>query len=52
VLDDLDVCGVDVGICRDEVVTDDGSELLGRINGVLLGEYVGRLLLGVGRNDD
>jgi hypothetical protein len=52
VLDDLDVCGVDVGVGLDKVVANDGSELLRRIDGVLLGEDVGGLLLGVCCNDN
>lgn len=52
VLDDLDVRCVNMRVGRDEVVTNDGGELLGRINRVLLGEDVRGLLLGVGSNDD
>lgn len=52
VLNDLDVCGVNVGVAVDEVVANDRSELLRRIDGVLLGEDVGGLLLGVCCNDD
>jgi hypothetical protein len=52
VLDDLDVCGMDVRIGRDEVVTNDGSKLLRRVNGVLFGEDVCGLLLGVGSHYD
>jgi hypothetical protein len=52
VLDDLDVGGVDVRVRVYEVVTDDGGELLRRVNGVLLCEDVGGLLLGIGCNDD
>lgn len=42
---------VDVWVCVDEMVADNGSKLLGRVDGVLLCEYVGSLLLGVGSND-
>jgi hypothetical protein len=52
VLDDLDVYRVDVWVCRGEVIADNGSELLWRVNRVLLCKNVGGLLLGVGRNDD
>jgi hypothetical protein len=52
VLDDLDVCRVDMRVGRDEVITDDGGELLGGINRVLLSKDVRGLLLGVGSNDD
>lgn len=51
-LDDLDVCGVDVGVGRDKVVADNGGELLRRANGVLFRKDVARLLLGVCSNDD
>lgn len=46
-LDDLDVCGMDVGVGFHEVVANDGGELLRRIDRVLLGKDVGSLLLGV-----
>jgi hypothetical protein len=52
VLDDLDVGGMDMWVCRNEVVTDNGSELLRRINWMLLGKNIGGLLLGVGCNDN
>jgi hypothetical protein len=52
VLDDFDVTGMDMGVGLDEVVADEGSELLGGIDRVLLGENVGGLLLGVGSNND
>jgi hypothetical protein len=52
VLDDLDVSGVDMGVLGDEVVADDGSELLWGVDRVLLCEDVGCLLLGVGGYDD
>jgi hypothetical protein len=52
VLDDLDMCGMDVGVRRDEMVADNGGEMLGRVNGMLFGEDIGRLLLGIGRNHD
>jgi len=52
VLDDLDVCGVNVRIGLDEVGSDNGCEELGRCDRVLLGEYVAGLLLGVGGHDD
>jgi len=48
VLDDLDMCGVDVWVCGDEVLANDGGKLLRRIDGVLLREDVGGLLLGIG----
>jgi hypothetical protein len=51
-LNDLDVAGMDMRVGLDEVIADDGSELLRRIDGVLLCEDVGGLLLGVGSNDD
>lgn len=50
-LDDLDVCGVDVGVGLDEVVTEDSGELLGRVDGVLLRFDVDGLLLGVCSDD-
>jgi hypothetical protein len=52
VLRDVDVAGVDVRVLGDEVVADDGGEELGGLDGVLLGEDVARLLLGVGGDDD
>jgi hypothetical protein len=52
VLDDFNVGGVDVRVCVYEVVADDGGELFGRVDGVLLCEDVGGLLLGVGCDDD
>jgi hypothetical protein len=52
VLGDLDVCGVDVGVSVDKMGSDDGGELFWRIDGVLLGEDVACLLLGVRRNDN
>ena len=51
VLDDLDVCGVDVRVGLDEVGSDNGCEELGRCDRVLLGEDVAGLLLGVGGYD-
>ena len=51
-LDDLDVRGVNVRVGLDEVVANDGSELLGRVDRVLFCEYVGCLLLRVGRDYD
>lgn len=50
VLDDLDMRGMDVRVCRDEVLTNDGGKLLRGVDGVLLREDVGSLLLGVGSN--
>jgi hypothetical protein len=52
VLDDLDVDGVDMRVRVYEVVADNGGELLRRVDGVLLCEDVGGLLLGVGCDDD
>jgi hypothetical protein len=52
VLDDLDMDGVDVRVRAYEVVADYGGELLGRVDGVLLCEDVGGLLLGVGCDND
>jgi len=52
VLDDFDVAGMDVRVFVDEVVADDGGEVLGWVDGVLLCEDVGCLLLGVGCDDD
>jgi hypothetical protein len=52
VLDDLDVGGMDVRVLVDEMIAEDCGELLGWVNGVLLCENVGGLLLGVGRDDD
>lgn len=51
-LDDLDVCSVDVRIGGDEVVADDCGELLRGVDGVLLCEDVGCLLLGIGSDDN
>lgn len=51
VLDDLDVCGVDVRVGLDEVVAEERGKLLGRVDGVLLGLDVDGLLLGVCGND-
>jgi hypothetical protein len=51
-LDDLDMRGVDVGVGLDEVLADNGSELLGGVDGVLLGKDVRGLLLGVGSDND
>lgn len=50
-LDDLDVCGMNVGVGLDKVVAENGSELLGRIDGVLFGENVDGLFLGVCSDD-
>jgi hypothetical protein len=52
VLDDLDVCGVDVGVGFDEVRADYGGEGLGWTDGVLLCEDEACLLLGVGCDYD
>lgn len=52
VLDDLDVRGMDVRVLVHKVVCEDGGELLGWVDGVLFGEDVGGLLLGVGGYDD
>jgi hypothetical protein len=52
VLDDLDMGGMNVRVGLDKVVADNGSELLGRVDGVLFGEDVGCLLLRVGRDYD
>lgn len=52
VLDNLDVCGVNMRIGVNEVVSDDGGESLRRADGILLGENVAGLLLGVCRNND
>lgn len=46
------MCCVDMGVRLDEVVANDGRELLGRVNGMLLCEDVGGLLLRVGRDHD
>lgn len=51
-LDDFDVGSVDVRVLLDEVFGEDGGELFGRVDRVLLCEDVGSLLLGVGGNDD
>ena len=50
-LDDLDVCGVDVRVRFDEVVAENGGELFGWVNGVLFCEDVDGLLLGVCGDD-
>ena len=50
VLNDLDVGGVNMRVGLDKVVANDGSKLLGRVDGVLLGEDVCCLLLRIGRN--
>jgi hypothetical protein len=52
VLNDLDVCGVDVRVGVDEVVANYGSKLLRRVDRVLFGEDVSCLLLGVCSNND
>jgi hypothetical protein len=52
VLDDLDVAGMDMRVGLNEVVANNGSELLGGIDWVLLGEDVCGLFLGVGSNND
>ena len=51
-LDNLDVGGMDVRVRVYEVVANNSGELLGRIDGVLLREDVGGLLLGIGRDND
>lgn len=50
-LDDLDVGSMYVRVGLDEVVANDGGELLWWVDGVLLCENVGGLLLRVGRDD-
>lgn len=52
VLRDVDVAGVDVRVGLDEVVADDGGEELRGLDGVLFGQDVAGLLLGVGCDDD
>ena len=49
-LDNLDVRGMNVRVGLDKVVADYGSELLGRVDRVLLSEDVGCLLLRIGRD--
>lgn len=51
-LDDLDMCGVDMRVGVNEVVANDRSKLLGGVDGVLLGEDVGGLLLSICCNYD
>ena len=51
-LDDLDVCGVNVRVGGDEVVSDNGGEELWWSDGVLFCEDVASLLLCVGGDDD
>lgn len=51
-LDNLDVCSMDVGVRVDEVIADDGGKLLRRVDGVLFGQDVGSLLLGVCCNNN
>lgn len=51
-LNDLDVCGVNVRVGVDKVVANNGGKLLGRVDGVLLCENVGSLLLGVCCDND
>lgn len=49
--DDLDICDMNVAVGVDEVLAKDGSEELRRVNGVLLGEDIDGLLLGIGCDD-
>lgn len=51
VLDNLNVCSVDVGVLLDEVVAEDGGKALGRVDGMLFCEDVDGLLLGVCGDD-
>jgi hypothetical protein len=52
VLRDFYVARMDVLVCRDEVISQDGGEELGGLDRVLFGENVCCLLLGVGSDDD
>jgi len=45
---DLDMCDVNVAVSVDEVLTEDSSEELRRVDRVLFGKYVDSLLLGIG----
>lgn len=51
-LDDSNVCRVNVLVGVDEVSSEDGSKLLGRVDGVLLCNDVGGLFHGISCNDD
>ena len=48
---DLDMCDVNVAVSVDEVLAENRSEELGRVNGVLFGKDVDSLLLGIGCDD-
>lgn len=52
VLDNSDVCGVNVLVSFDEVGSQYRSELLGRSNGMLLCHDIGSVLHGVCRNNN
>lgn len=52
VLNDLDVCRVNVLVSIDEMICKNGSEQLRRIDGMLLGDDVRGLLHGVSRDYD
>lgn len=47
----LDMCDMNVAVGIDKVLAKDGSEELRRVNGVLLGEDVDSLFLGIGCDD-
>ena len=48
---DFDMCDVNVAVSVDEVLAEDRSEELRRVDGILLGKYVDGLLLGIGCDD-
>jgi len=45
------MCDVNVAVSVDEVLAEDRSEELRRVDGILLGKYVDGLLLGIGCDD-
>lgn len=51
VYDNLDVCDMDVAVSVDEVLAENRSEELRRVDRVLFGKHVDGLLLGIGCND-
>ena len=44
------MCGMDMRVRVDKVIADDSGKLLGWVDRILLGEDVGCLLLGIGRD--